>query len=485
MNSLEPIYLRDPTQNAPSASLAPRATLPPSPYTSPTMPTLRSFTHGAPPAPLATTHRRPAIALGRLCAPAVLAAATPGGPGRATSSSPSPSSSKASSAGNILPHRLQPSTDTDSHAAQHAKRTKELRDRQAYLKNVWYAAALSQNVGTDPVKVQLCGKEMVLWRDQESGTLRCVDNVCPHRGAPLSGGWVEHRSADDGGSCVVCPYHGWQFDGQGVLRDVPAATETDKWPHRSLADAYPVEEKGGFVWLFFGSKALPAEERPLIPYTPELDDPSWRPVYAELEFEAPHFSVFENAIDMGHIHFLHGDSFGNQGAPQVIDMAASADATSVIATFKIHNKAPSPIWEPFQLPVVDVTAKAFLPSTSYVAFTLAAGLSFITFVNTVPISATKTINRFALVRRLTWDKSGLFNSPIWDGAARRAMLKILNEDKAMLEQLKADALPAEFSVRADLPQIEFRKIRQRWADMVGTVPVETERPPFCTSNKDM
>ena len=39
---------------------------------------------------------------------------------------------------------------------------------------------------------------------------------------------------------------------------------------------------------------------------------------------------------------------------------------------------------------------------------------------------------------------------------RSAMLRILGEDKTMVEQLRPEALPQEFSVRADLPQIAFR-----------------------------
>ena len=52
--------------------------------------------------------------------------------------------------------------------------------------------------------------------------------------------------------------------------------------------------QGGFVWLFYGSSQLPVDERPPIPYCPELDDPSWRPVYGEIVFDCPHWSVFEN-----------------------------------------------------------------------------------------------------------------------------------------------------------------------------------------------
>ena len=35
-------------------------------------------------------------------------------------------------------------------------------------------------------------------------------------------------------------------------------------------------------------------------------------MYGEIEFECGHWGVFENAIDMAHIHYLHADSFGNK-----------------------------------------------------------------------------------------------------------------------------------------------------------------------------
>jgi hypothetical protein len=35
-----------------------------------------------------------------------------------------------------------------------------------------------------------------------------------------------------------------------------------------------------------------------------------------MEFEAPHWPVFENAIDMAHIHYLH--SFGNSEKPRCV-----------------------------------------------------------------------------------------------------------------------------------------------------------------------
>lgn len=144
---------------------------------------------------------------------------------------------------------------------------------------------------------------------------------------------------------------------------------------------------------------------------------------------------------------------------------AASDALSVTATFQLCNKPASVLWEWTKVPEVSVTAKAFLPSTSMISFTLGNGLSFITFVNTVPVSENKSVNRFALVRNLAWDRTGTFNSKVWDAWARKAMMKILGEDKIMVEKLRPELLVKEYSVRADLPQIEFRKMRQQWVDL--------------------
>ena len=361
----------------------------------------------------------------------------------------------------LAPGQMDPSAIATFDAF--ARRRKELADRKAYLHGFWYAAALSSSLPHGkPVGVDILSTRIVLFRDSTTGVVRALDDVCPHRGAPFSGGWIHEH---DGHDCVVCPYHGWAVDGDGRLRDVPAAEHKGEWPHRQMVAVHHVEEKGGFIWLWYGPKDLPRDARPPIPHVPELDNPEWKAVYGEIEFDCGHFGVFENAIDMAHIHYLHSDSFGNQSKPEIREMTCTTSAHTVTAEFKLHNKPASALWEWTKVPEVTVTAKAFLPSTSMITFTLGQGLSFTTVVNTVPVSTTKTVNRFALVRNLSWDSTGTFNADVWDSWARKAMLRILGEDKVMVERLRPDLLQREFSVRADLPQVEFRKLRQQWIDL--------------------
>jgi nitrite reductase (NADH) small subunit len=37
------------------------------------------------------------------------------------------------------------------------------------------------------------------------GQISVIDGICPHQGGPLADGALE-------GTCVTCPWHGWQFD---------------------------------------------------------------------------------------------------------------------------------------------------------------------------------------------------------------------------------------------------------------------------------
>ncbi len=48
-------------------------------------------------------------------------------------------------------------------------------------------AALSESITDKPVRAEVCGEELVLWRSQD-GSINSISNACPHRGAPLSTG---------------------------------------------------------------------------------------------------------------------------------------------------------------------------------------------------------------------------------------------------------------------------------------------------------
>src|SRR3954451_14888669 len=114
------------------------------------------------------------------------------------------------------------------------------------LRRYWQTVALTDELaGPRPVKaVQLMGQHFVLFRD-ENGQLGMLDRDCPHRGADLSFGRLEH-----GG--LRCPFHGWLFDAKGNCLEPPADPVGSKLCTRIKQAAYPVVERAGTVFAYIG-----------------------------------------------------------------------------------------------------------------------------------------------------------------------------------------------------------------------------------------
>ena len=80
----------------------------------------------------------------------------------------------------------------------------------------WYIAAAARELGTSPLRRVAPGETLVLFRDG-AGRARALVDRCAHRGMALSHGKVK-------AGCLQCPYHGWRYDGEGTLTEVPALT---------------------------------------------------------------------------------------------------------------------------------------------------------------------------------------------------------------------------------------------------------------------
>ena len=83
------------------------------------------------------------------------------------------------------------------------------------LLDQWYAVAKSVQVKPGkPHGLKALDRNLVLWRDG-AGTLHCLEDYCPHRGARLSRGEIL-------GDNISCRYHGVTLNGTGTIVRVPA-----------------------------------------------------------------------------------------------------------------------------------------------------------------------------------------------------------------------------------------------------------------------
>src|SRR5581483_6016884 len=118
----------------------------------------------------------------------------------------------------------------------------------------WYVVAKSVEVAPGrPHGVKALGRNLVLWRD-EDGKIHCLDDRCPHRGAPLSRGEVIEGN-------IVCRYHGVTLDAAGKVLRVPAMPNC-ALEGRQGAEAYATNEANDGVFVYFPSAEAP-EPRPI------------------------------------------------------------------------------------------------------------------------------------------------------------------------------------------------------------------------------
>jgi len=168
--------------------------------------------------------------------------------------------------------------------------------------NFWYPMATSEELSDKPLKVRCVGLDFVVFRG-EDGAARCLSNTCIHRGGSLGHGKIR-------GDRIQCPYHGWQFDGEGACQKIPSLGPDARIPVRARVDAYPVQERWGLIFAFLGD--LPEAERPPILDVAEYGQEGWRQTMQHYDLKGNYQRSVENGLDPAHNEFVH-DTHGFQG----------------------------------------------------------------------------------------------------------------------------------------------------------------------------
>jgi len=167
-----------------------------------------------------------------------------------------------------------------------------------YVYNAWYVAAWSHEVSREPVRKQLLGVPVVLYRRRD-GAAVALEDRCAHRGYPLSAGTL----VDD---AIECGYHGFQFDCTGACVRIPAQ---EKIPPRAVVRSFPVHEQDGWVWIWTGDPAEADAEK--VPDTHWMTDPAWATVTHSFHFECRAELIHDNLLDLTHETFIHTSTVGD------------------------------------------------------------------------------------------------------------------------------------------------------------------------------
>ncbi|WP_163932711.1 aromatic ring-hydroxylating dioxygenase subunit alpha [Paraferrimonas sp. SM1919] len=331
------------------------------------------------------------------------------------------------------------------------------------LINLWYVAEWSKTVKDKPVKAKVLGQNLVLFRDLE-GNVKCTADVCLHRGGSLSNGWVNKKR-----DCVVCPYHGWEYNGEGKCTKIPSEGDDFKVPPRFKVDAYPVEERYGMIWVFMGD--LDEKDRYPIPPLPEYDDPNFRGLETEFTWQAEASRVVENGIDIAHASFVH-PVFGypDTAEDNYIESIEKHEewAVSHNVMYPPQLKGGFLGWRKLirkdKQPTVVHPGWYLNGMTVKIQIDLRKDWKIVMFDANTPVDEHTT-------RTFAWQFRSFMKSPLFDKGSLKRLSTILHEDAQIVEASQPYYLPEtlanEVSVKSDKFMSTFRMARRRCIEELG------------------
>ena len=166
----------------------------------------------------------------------------------------------------------------------------------------WYRLLSSKSLGCGQVRyVECLGRALVVWRSEDADDVFAMTAFCPHLGANLAHGRVR-------GDRIECPFHAWQFTGDGRAASVPYS---DAVPTRVATESFPVQEVHGQIFMYHrggGAMQQAGEDVPYpVPRIPEVDDGTFafRGRYNAGRIHAHMIELIENAADPAHFGYLH------------------------------------------------------------------------------------------------------------------------------------------------------------------------------------
>lgn len=307
------------------------------------------------------------------------------------------------------------------------------------IRDYWYPVALSADVGEKPVSVKLLGDDVVLWRSRSD--IVAFKDLCVHRGTKLSLGWVEHGE-------IVCPYHGWSYNREGVCVRIPSAPADRAIPARARAERFLCTERYGLVFVCLGRP-----KRDIYP-VPEIADDRFRfhmvgPVY----WQTSAGRSLENFMDEAHLPWAHPAMLGNRETAPPIP-AREVEEGGGEFYFECQSEVRNRL-DPTKFTLNRLPYRVVLPFTVHHENIYPNGDRVIDLFFTTPITDVTCV-RYMLVGR----NFGL------DQPADKLIeftLKIWEQDRVIIESQRPAVLPLdlreELHLRgADAPSVAYRRM---------------------------
>ena len=176
----------------------------------------------------------------------------------------------------------------------------------------WYFIASRKTIEKEKlIRMTWLGEEIVVWCN-EDGDVCVADAICPHLGSdlgPEAGGVVRN-------GCLVCPFHGFEYDVSGKCVATPYAPP----PRTARLKVFETHEILGLVFSWWGRGGRPPQWH--LPPPPPQEESDWSGMEVRsVRFAGHPQETTENSVDLGHLRYVHGYGSVNRINPLSVDGA--------------------------------------------------------------------------------------------------------------------------------------------------------------------
>ena len=318
----------------------------------------------------------------------------------------------------------------------------------------WYVIGTPSDISyRKAFKATVWGNQYAIWINSTTGEYYAIDDVCPHKGASLSNGKLI-------GGCLACPYHGYEYNGDGKLVTVPGIQFQQH--HNSAANTLPaydsskytVVEKNGWVYLNTFPTYLHTQQLEINIFNEPEANSGFSCVFLEMDFDCYARILSENSLDVMHIGFVH--TFGNRKHPAPTEESPPKQISPYHfkTSYLYESGKDSMVKKIFNIRNLKIENEFILPHTTV------ARVIFENYVSTVitfalPVSETKS-KLFVKTYRNFWQNSA------GDALTENMMKTTMLQDKVVVENIDMRFMDGKFNMKYDKLQNTYKTFYKRF-----------------------
>ena len=175
----------------------------------------------------------------------------------------------------------------------------------------WYFVARRETIENEKLLQKTwLGERIVVWSNGE-GDVCVAEATCPHLGSdlgPEAGGQVRN-------GCLVCPFHGFEYDATGQCVATPYAPA----PRSARLKVFETRDILGLIFAWWSSGGRPPQWD--LPEAPPAG-PDWCGMETwSVRFAGHPQETTENSVDIGHLRYVHGYNSVSGVGPVSVDGA--------------------------------------------------------------------------------------------------------------------------------------------------------------------